>query len=218
MEKATEGALIMTTGIGSTSFVGFPIFELLYGEEGLSLGIILSLAGTFLVFNTVGITTGLIYSKKEADQKSMLKKIITFPPLVAFTIAIFFNLINLNYTSSVEILLQKLSAPFSVIALLAIGLQIDISFERKLWSNVLLGQFFKLILSPVLIAFIMWYFIGLDDLISKICVLGAAIGSMNAISILAAQFGLNPKLSMLMPAISIPISIPVLLAIDVLLK
>lgn len=34
-DRQTTGALIVVAGISSISFVGFPIFELLYGVEGL---------------------------------------------------------------------------------------------------------------------------------------------------------------------------------------
>ena len=60
----------------------------------------------------------------------------------------------------------------------------------------------------------MWQVLGIQDLIAQVCIMGAAIGSMNAVSIVAAQMGLNPKLSSFMPALSIPVSIPLLFLID----
>ena len=218
LDKATEGALIMTSGIGSTSFVGFPIFEMLYGKEGLSYGIMLSLAGTFLVFNTLGVTTGLYYSGRITNVKTLLKKILTFPPATAFIFALLINYFGVTYPESLNYLLQRLSAPFSILALMAIGMEVDFSIERQLFKNLMLGQFFKLIIAPLIIYFLMWELIGLDNVLAKICILGAAIGSMNAISILAAQLDLNPKLSALMPTVGIPLSIPILFLIDWLLK
>jgi predicted permease len=64
----------------------------------------------------------------------------------------------------------------------------------------------------------MWHLLGIQDLTTKICILGAAIGSMNAVSILAAQLNLAPRLSVLMPAIGIPISVPILFLIDYLIS
>ena len=215
LEKKTEGALIMCSGIGSISFVGFPIFELLYGQEGLSYGIILSLAGTFLVFNTVGITTGFYYTS--GTKQSILffiKKMILFPPFIAFVIASIFNGIQLQYPEMITTTLRQLTTPFSVLALLAIGMQIDFTLDKKVISLLAWGQFHKLIIAPLLIYVVMWYFVGIDNLISRVCILGAGIGSMNAISIVAAQMGLNPKLATLMPAIGIPLSIPLLFLID----
>ncbi len=214
IEQKTEGALIMCSGIGSISFVGFPIFEILYGAEGLAYGIILSLGGTFVVFNTVGISTGIYYAEKGSKNLNLLKKLFTFPPLVAFLIALFLNFSNIEYPNLVDEILLKLSAPFSVLALLAIGMQMDFKLEKTFIKYLLIGQVHKLLIAPLVIYLLMWHLLELTDLPSRICILGAAIGSMNAISIVAAQMNLNPKLATLMPAVSIPVSIPILFLID----
>ncbi len=214
-DRSTEGALIMCSGIGSISFVGFPIFELLYGPEGLAYGLILSLAGTFMVFNTVGISTGFYYANEGRQTIGFfLRKMFRFPPFVAFALASLLNVVGYSYPLWMDGLLQSLAAPFSVLALLAIGMQIEFSLDRSFLNKLLLGQLFKLLLAPLFIYLFLWYVVGVDDLVGRICVLGAAIGSMNAISIVAAQLGLNPKLAMLMPAIGIPISIPLLFLWD----
>ena len=86
------------------------------------------------------------------------------------------------------------------------------------FEKLLLGQSYKLILAPLIIYIFMWHLLGIQDLTAKICILGAAIGSMNAVSILAAQLNLAPRLSVLMPAIGIPISVPILFLIDYLIS
>lgn len=216
-DRKTEGALIMTCGIGSTSFVGFPIFEILYGSAGLSYGIILSLAGTIFVFNTVGLSTGLYYAQQSPNHRALLKKILTFPPLVVFFIAILLNISNISIPPVADEVLGILAAPFSVVALLTIGMQIDFEIDREFLKNILAGQLFKLVIAPLIIYVFMWHILDLQDVVAKVCILGAAIGSMNAVSIVAAQLGLNPRLSTLMPAIGIPLSVPVLFIVDWLL-
>ncbi|MEO1514237.1 MAG: AEC family transporter [Bacteroidota bacterium] len=219
MDRQTEGALIMCSGIGSISFVGFPIFELLYGEEGLSYGVILSLAGTFVVFNTLGLYTGIRYAAKtNFSGLQILRKMIRFPSFVAFLIALGVNVFDIEYPLLLDSTLKNLSAPFSVLALLAIGMQVEFSFDKTFLSAMLVGQLHKLIVAPIMIYLLVWQFLGITDLVGKICILGAAVGSMNAISILAAQMGLQPKLAMSMPAIGIPLSIPFLFLIDMLLQ
>lgn len=218
LDKPTEGMLIMTSGIGSISFVGFPIFELLYGEEGLRYGIVLSLAGTFVVFNSVGMMTGLIYSNQSQSLKKILTKIFTFPPLVCFVFAILVNVSGARFPVMMDQLLEMLAAPFSVLALLSIGMQLEWNIELKEFKTLFMGQFFKLIIAPFVIFLILWNWIGLDSVLAKVCILGAGIGSMNAVSIVAAQMGLKPRLAVLMPAIGIPLSIPLLFLIDYLIK
>ena len=65
LDRSTTGALTITAGISSISFVGFPIFELLYGKEGVQMGILMSQAGSFVVCGTLGIMTASYYSSSE---------------------------------------------------------------------------------------------------------------------------------------------------------
>ncbi|MEM6628468.1 MAG: AEC family transporter [Bacteroidota bacterium] len=217
LDRPTEGALIMSSGIGSISFVGFPIFDLLYGSEGLAYGILLSLAGTLIVFNTLGLATGLYYSGKSKSPSSFLRRLFSFPPLVAFLLALTMNITGFQFPAYFQILLEKLTEPFSVLALLAIGSQIDLSLEKELIHFMLIGQLYKLVLAPLLMYALIWQIFGVQNVLGKVCILGAAIGSMNAVSILAAQLNLRPRLAILMPSLSIPISILSLFFIDYLL-
>lgn len=214
LNKSSEGSLVMTSGIGSISFVGFPIFEMLHGQEGLAYGIIMSLTGTLVVFNTIGIFTGLYYSKAKLGYKGFLLKLLTFPPLIAFVVAVVLKMTNVTLPESYDLILAKLIAPFSVLALITIGMQINLSSLKLVRKKLLIGLLFKCILAPAMIYVLMWHILGYQDLMGRICILGAAIGSMTSISIVAAQLGLEPKLSLAAPAVSIPLSIPILFLID----
>jgi len=214
----TKAALVLTTGISSTSFVGFPIFEILYGAEGLAYGVLLSLGGTILVFNTLGIGTLFYFTNQKANWTSILKKICTFVPFVSFLVAVLFNVAGISFPFLVDEILEQLTAPFSVIALLTIGMQINLRLNKSIIQELLMGHLYKLIIAPLLIYVLVWLLFDVQDLVGRLCIMGAAIGSMNAMSILTAEKGLRPQLAMLMPAISIPVSIPLLFLIDLLLK
>ncbi len=218
MERKTKAALILTSGISSTSFVGFPIFELLYGEVGLAYGVLMSLGGTILVFNTLGISTLFYFTEDNVNFLGLIKKVLRFLPFIAFLVGVSLNFLDVVYPKVIDGLLARLTSPFSVIALITIGMQIDFRIPQKTVKNLILGQFFKLILAPLLIYLLIWWYFDIQDLVGRICVLGAAIGSMNAMSILTAEKNLNPDLSILMPAVGIPISVPILFIIDQLLK
>ncbi len=213
-DRNTKAALMLTSGIGSTSFVGFPVFELLYGEAGLAYGVLLSLGGTILVFNTAGLGLLFYYTNAKQGALKTIEKIIFFPPFTTFLIAVMMNITGMRFPDFLQTLLGKLVAPFSVIALISIGMQIKLSELRGVIRPLLIGQFVKLILMPLLVYFLFWHLLDQRDLVAKVCILGAAIGSMSSISILSAERGLNPRLSLMMPAVGIPLSIPFLYAID----
>jgi predicted permease len=213
LDRSTTGALTITAGISSISFVGFPIFELLYGKAGLQMGILMSQAGSFVVCGTMGIMTASYYSESEPSIKSIFKSIFTFPPFLAFCIAVSLNSMDYHFSSSISEILQKLGSPFTVLALLSVGLQIKISKANLLQKPLLLGLFFKLLIAPLLIFII--YLILLQQKIlmpenawiGKMCVIGASLGSMNTASIIAVNHKLNPPLASLMIGISIPLSL-----------
>jgi predicted permease len=61
---------------GNTSFLGFPIIEALYGQEGMKTAILVDQPGTFVVLSTLGIIVATMYSKGEPNSIQIFKKII----------------------------------------------------------------------------------------------------------------------------------------------
>ena len=206
-DKNTLAALIMTSGIGSTSFVGFPIFELIYGAKGLEIGILMSIAGTMLVCMTLGIATGVWFSSKALTVKHLFTRMLKFPPFIAFIIALGLNFSNYSHPVIIQAILQKISSPYSIIALLTIGLQINFSLPKAERKPLSYGLFYKLLLAPLIIYWLLTTFTNANKMIIEIAVLGAAIGSMNLVAIIASQMGLNPPLASKMVGIGIPISL-----------
>ena len=216
--KKDIGTLILTGGISSISFVGFPVFEMLYGKQGLESGIMMSQAGTFLVCSTVGVITASFYGADKTSITKMMVSILKFPPFIAFVLSIALNFIHYKHPVFVKEILEKLSSPFSIIALITVGLQIEISkniFKNKL---LLVGLFFKLIIAPAIIFIIMITVFGKIGMMQEICVLGAAIGSMNTTIILVNRFKLNEDLAAKMVAIGIPLSLPLIYIMHLMLQ
>jgi len=189
-DRKTLAALIMTGGIGSTSFVGFPFFALLYGKEGLEVGILMSMAGTILVCMTLGITTGTWFAASKPSVRQLFKNMLCFPPFIAFLVAVLLNIMDIQHTPLTKQILEKIAAPFSIIALLTIGLQMDFSLPTEQKKPLGYGLFYKLILAPLLIYLVLTTFTNADKMIIEIAVLGAAIGSMNLVSIPTSVFTL----------------------------
>lgn len=205
-DRSTTGALTLTAGISSISFVGFPIFELLFDEEGLQMGVLMSQAGSFVVCGTLGIFTASYYSSAEVSAQKIVRDIFQFPPFLAFCMAVFLNLVDFHFpTWSVDIL-QKIGSPFSILALTSIGLQISFKKEDLQIKPLLYGLFYKLLIAPMLIFILYIIIIGEHSFLGKISVVGAALGSMNTATIIAINYGLNPKLASQMVSISIPLS------------
>lgn len=217
LPKRTLGALLLTGGISSTSFVGFPVFEMLYGNEGLAMGILMSQAGSFLVGMTLGIAIASWYTAKEPSAGLMLRNMLRFPPFVTFLVAILLNGLGYRHAPEVRSLLEKISSPFSVIALLSVGMQMTGSVRQ--WQKIPLavGLSYKLIIAPLLIYALLVGVLRRHDSVMELCVLGAAIGPMNTAAVVAERYGLNAPLATQMVGVGLPLSLPVMYIIYTLL-
>jgi malate permease and related proteins len=217
IDPKSIATLIITAGISSTSFLGFPIFEMLYGNEGLQIAILMSQLGSFLIGITFGVAIASYYSSTTPTIKDIVFNIFKFPPFIAFIVAIFLNVFGIQFTNTINYILTKLSSPYLVLALLSAGMQITLSLKEGNLNLLGLGLLYKLILAPILI-FILYKFAFIQsNFVVTISVMGAAIGSMNTAAIIADKFNLNSKLASQMVAISIPISLPILYFIHILL-
>ena len=92
--KKLIGCLVLTAGLGNTSFVGFPVIEALYGSKGLETAIIIDQPGSFVVMATLGILVATVFSRDASNPQSILTKILLFPPFIAFGIAIIINILK----------------------------------------------------------------------------------------------------------------------------
>ncbi|WP_448519883.1 AEC family transporter [Rhodoflexus sp.] len=216
--RHSEAVLIMTAGIPSVSFLGFPIFELFYGAEGLRIGILMSQAGSFMVCATLGVITAAYYASGRPSLGKILINVLGFPVFIAFVLAIGINIMEVSIPSMLKELLQKIAAPFSFLALFSVGLQIDLSGKRALLKHLYTGLGFKLLLAPLLVWLALFQIGGQRGMVAEICVIGAALGPMNTAAIIASQYGLNPPLASAMVGIGLPLSLLTSLPVYYLLQ
>jgi malate permease and related proteins len=99
LPRRTVGALILTGGLGNTSYVGLPMIEAYYGHQGLASGIIVDQLGSFLVLSTLGITVAGVYSSGRPGIGEMAKHIVQFPPFIALVIALLLIPLSIRHGS-----------------------------------------------------------------------------------------------------------------------
>ncbi len=205
--KKMIGCLILTAGLGNTSFVGFPTIEALYGSEGLKTAIIVDQPGSFVVVTTLGILVAASFSRGNLSTSEILMKIIKFPPFIAFAIAIVATLFSVEFPMVLQKAFLRIGNTVSPIALVAVGLQLRIDTKSKHWSFLTLGLLFKLLLMPLF--FVVFYRILLkqNDLGINVSITEAAMAPMITAAIVASSYGLKPKLSSMMVGVGIPLSL-----------
>lgn len=204
-DKEIIGCLILTSGLGNTAFVGFPIVEALYGKEALKHAILIDQPGTFLIVSSFGIWLSALYSSGGISKTEMAKRIFLFPPFVASLTAAFLALIGWSAQDEIKGVLEKLAGTLTPLALISVGLQLkwrSISTDLKYLS---IGLGYKLFFAPLII-FIIYQFLNIPKDVFQVAVIESAMAPMITASILAASHQLRPTLAGLMVGVGVPVS------------
>lgn len=204
--RKLTGCMILMSGLGNTSYVGFPIIEALYGIEGLKTAILVDQPGSFMVLSTLGITVAAAFSKGQISAGVIVQKIITFPPFIAFVVAIGMNVIGITFPDVLKEVFQRLGSTVTPLALVSVGLQLRIERRSKHWGFVMIGLGYQLLLAPALIYTLYVLALKGKGEVVQISVMEAAMAPMITPSIVAASYGLKPRLANMMIGVGIPIS------------
>ena len=209
--KKLIGCLIITAGLGNTSFLGFPIIQALYGEEGMKTAILVDQPGSFVVLSTLGILVATLFSSGNPNGFHIAKKILFFPPFITFLLACVMNILGFDFHEYVEFVLQKIGSTMTPLAMLSVGLQLRFDRKSQHWKFLGLGLLYKLVITPAM--FYLLYVVLLQQHTKSIqvAIMESAMAPMITACILASSHGLKPRLSSMMIGFGIPISFVTLL-------
>lgn len=203
--REVVGCLILTGGFANTAFVGFPVIDALYGKEALKYAIFLDQAGSFLIVSSFGIWVALTFSSGKMRKRVLIKKILLFPPFIAFVAGILAGMIGWRAEGVTREVLEKLAALLTPMALISVGLQLRWNEIHEEFRYLAIGLGYKLFLAPLVIL-IAYVLSGVDKEIMKVSVMEAGMASMVTSSILAASHGLRPRLAGMMVGVGVPLS------------
>lgn len=195
--------LMLTAGLGNTSFVGFPLLESYLGKEALGFGIISDQFGTFLALSFPGIILASVAEKGDWDFNFLIQRIIRFAPMYALVFA--FLLRPIEYPDDLKILLIRLGDTLSPLALVSVGYLLDIKHFKGYEKVICIGLIFKLVFSPLLI-YVLFKPFDLNTLMFQTTVLEAGMAPMVTSSIVAIEKEIEPQLAAIMLGFGIPLS------------
>lgn len=209
-DKKTWAALSLVCGLGNTSFVGYPVIRMIFGEEGIRYAILVDQPGTFLMLATLGVALAAYAGSGKFSFRQTSKKLISFPPFIGFVVAIILpahwldvHPANLDY--SYENILHFIGLWLNPLAFLSLGMQFSFSFKEIPLTPFLTGLAFKLILAPLVLAIALHYS-GISGQLFQVTVLELAMPPMLTASIIAVEYRLRPQLSVALINFGIPIS------------
>jgi malate permease and related proteins len=201
---STTGGLMLSAGLGNTSFVGVPMIEAFYGASGMAIGILIDQLGTYLVLSTVGVAIAALYSSGKASGADVIRRVSTFPPFIALVAALLLS--PLEYPALVINALHRLGDTLTPLALVSVGLQLRFDELKDVRIPLAAGLSFKLLIGPALLVLFYVDFMGASGDVVQITLFESAMGPQIGASIVAIQHGLNPPLITLLVGIGITLS------------
>lgn len=212
-KDSKTGALILTAGLGNTSFVGLPLLESLIGKEAVPIGILVDQPGSFLTLSTIGIVVASMYSGAKVTPGFIARRVFTFPPFWALIISVlWFVLFGQSHPNSLDPVipsLEKIAGTLVPLALFSVGYQLtfELAVFKRRWVPLALGLSFKLLIFPAFFAFFYMKVLGGSDLVTHVIVIESAMATMMTAAVVANEFNLDSEITNLMVGVSIPLSL-----------
>ncbi|MBN9020707.1 MAG: AEC family transporter [Rhizobiales bacterium] len=207
LSPMTTGGLMLTGGLGNTSFIGLPMIQTFYGPDWLGLGILIDQVGSYFVLSTLGILVASIYSPAGGEHglrpRQVLRKVLLFTPFQAFVLALLLN--PVAYPPWLEELLRTLGGTLVPLALVSVGYQLHVSQVRGKAAPLAVGLVFKLAIAPALMLLLYAGLLGQHGTALQVTIFEAAMPPMIGASIVAMEHELDPPLLTLMVGIGIPL-------------
>lgn len=185
------GAVVLTAGLGNTSFVGYPLLEALRGADGLRLGVIADQAGCFIALAVGGTAIASWYGGQRPDPRAILRKVLTFPAFVALIVAITVGALG-GWPMVIDQVLSRIGGTLTPLALFSVGFQLRLRVDAP--GALLAGLSWKLGLAPLLALSLGWT-TRVGGLPLVIGVLQCAMAPMISAAILAEENDLDPPLA-----------------------
>lgn len=191
--KEVTGALMLVAVLTNSSFLGIPIIHAYMGDESLPFILVYDQLGTFLALATYGIFVSAYYSNKsEINVQIMAVKILTFPPFISLVLALFF--IGTPFPEEILKVLATLANTIVPLALVAVGLQLQLKLPGHEIKPFGIALFIKLVIAPM-IALAIVKLAGWTNLAADVSVMEAGMAPMITAGAMASLSGLAPRLS-----------------------
>ncbi|TGL56321.1 permease [Leptospira ognonensis] len=203
LERKTAICLLLTAGLGNTSFVGIPLLETFLGKESIGYAIISDQLGTFLVLSFPGLIFATVADGKEWQIKTLFQRVFTFAPVFALLLAVLSR--PFSYPTWFIVVLQRLGDTLSPLALVSVGFLLNLRTMKGHRLHLVLGLGLKLIVLPV-ITILVYRNFNTERLMYETIVLESAMAPMVTSTIIAIDRNIVPHLAGLMLGIGIPLS------------
>jgi len=202
-DRPTTGCLLLLIPMGNTSFLGFPMVEAFFGNQAIPYAVLYDQLGSFLALATYGSVIIAMYGTGKTTIKTVVKKIMLFPPFIALILA--FMLKPLLYPPIVVNILNVLASTLVPVVMIAVGFQLTLFLSKKVISQLGIGLMIKLVVAP-LVALFLCKLGGLEGESVQVSIFEAGMPPMISAGALAILANLAPPLAAALVGIGIILS------------
>ncbi len=189
LEKRLFATFLIIATFGNTSFIGFSYIDAFYGQDYVIYALIYDLFGSFLLLVSLGMMIINWGSGQYINFRSITKSILYFPPIIMFFVTIFakFFIVPAFILNTTE----SLGSTLVPLAMVAIGMKLQIKNIFYKLREVLSAIFLKMILVPIIVYFAFLLFYNIEDILSKVTIVEAAMPPMTMAVVLIIKGGLD---------------------------
>lgn len=207
--RGVIGALVLTAGLGNTSFVGIPVIDTVFGSRGVQIAVLIDQLGTFLIVATAGLFAASYFAGKTLSARAVIKRVLFFPPFLAFVLATIWGFSSIpidgTYSGIFSEACRRIGATLSPLALLSVGWQLELttSVFKRYWKPLSIGLAIKLVIWPCLVLLGLAALGSVRTLAGQVTLLEAAMAPMITSAVVASEFDLEPELAQAMVGVGL---------------
>ncbi|KPN17152.1 malate permease [Xanthomonas sp. Mitacek01] len=185
--------VLLCVALCNSSFIGYPMVSALLGADALPYAVVYDQFGTFVLLSTFGLTVLARYSgDTPPGWRDIARRIVRFPPVWALAFGL--TLMPAAPPAWIAGALQNLAAAMLPLAMLAVGLSIQLRMPRDELRPLATGLLLKLLVMPA-IALPLSLLFRMSGTMLQANVLESAMPSMITAAALAIAQGLAPRLA-----------------------
>lgn len=183
IELPQKKCLQYATICSNAGFLGNPVAEGVFGITGLTLASIYLIPQRIVMWSA-----GISVFTESPDKKTLVKKVLTHPCIIACAAGIVLMVTQLKLPGFLTASIQALSNCNTALSMMVIGMILaDIHVKQMLDRKVFYYTIIRLVVIPLLV-YIPCRFLHLEPIVTGVCVLLAAMPAGATTSILASKY------------------------------
>ena len=184
---ARAGILKYCTLVNNAGFLGMPLVQSVFGDDGLLFASIYVLPTRILMW-TAGIS---LFT--EADFRTRARNILLNPCIVTVYLGLARRILNIPLPAFIDTAIAKIGGVTSPLSMMVIGsMLVGVDWRKMVEKDILYFSAIRLVLLPC-IAFLMGRLLHFDTLLTGVCMVMTGMPAGSTGALLAAKYGADEE-------------------------